>query len=279
MKTVLRFGAFACVGVCIFFMLDPGTSAKPAGPVPLSSVETEPVGGASSQVEEIIKRALDRLPAHAAVTGGGQAPTPSESDATFAPTEGCTSEALLLSLISSPREHYLRCLWDSSDFNPRRVHVSQASREQCLKALDPYIKAASDCRRAASDAGMKEFGQHVAARSPGLPFISIERYVAILKARSPHLVDPSASIDKLPFIPSVAFDFEANLFRFAGDGWFGSRTVDMPTARPAYQAMAFTGLELARAAIEFGLAFGTITSDEADRLRDAALVKFDSMTR
>lgn len=272
-------GGAAILLCLIYFLLDAQAGTPPTRPVALSRVEADAPQPSNAELDQTVKHALERLPAVEDVAKSLETLPTKRAAEEFTRIEGCTDEPVLDSLLSVPREQNLQCIWNSRDFNPRRVPVPKESREQCYRMLKPYLDAATDCRRVANAAGMQEFRYHVDSRSTGLPFISTERYLSILKEKAPDLWKQATSGGEVAFMPAIAFDFEASLFRFAGDGWFGSRIADMRSARPAYEALAFTGLELARAAIEFGLAFGTLTSDEADRLRAAAIAKFDSMIR
>ena len=275
------------VSVCLMFFFRPSLEMREASsvpltlPVPLSQVGEPAEVHLDREVDETIGRVLDRLPE---VEGMAKMVSRPERSTNYILTEGCTSRAMLRPLMAAPRENDLKCIWDAKDFNPRHVAVSESAREQCRVALQPFMDASAELRRVANRLAMNEFRQYVDQRSQGLPFVSLERYLAIMRERAPSLlrqatVGGEVVVNKVHFVPSLAFEFEAELFRFAGDGWFGARLADMRTARPAFEAMTFTGLELVRAVIEFALFFGTLSPEEAEQLRVAAVTQFEAMLR
>lgn len=234
----------------------------------------------SQESDQAIERALARLPSEIGETARvSESPKPKSG---FVPTTGCTSRKLLSSLLAAPREKLLKCIWDAADFNPRRVVVSAADREKCSQSLQAYLDSAAELRKIANHSAMGEFRQLVEQRNAGLPFISQDHYLAIVKKRAPRLLD-DAMVDgvldkgKVLFMPALAFDFDVNLFREAEGGWYSSRIADMSTARPAYEAMAFTSHELVRSIIHFCLTFGTLNPAEAEALNDSAHRMFNRM--
>ena len=286
MKPAVAVVVVFIVGLIFYFSCGTRGGEMPAPSlrrVPVGQVDKSVERPAAAEADETVRRAIERLPVvEELVDDIAKVAHEADGQARFVPTSGCTSKAMLPALMAAPKERELKCIWDARDFNPRGVLVGMAARQHCHRALLPYIEAAADLRRSANSAAMKEFQLLVEQRSPVLTFISLERYLEIARERAPDIVsratvDGEIVLSKIGFAPGVAFDFEANLFRWGGDGWFGSRLVDMQTARPAYEAMAFTGLELVRAVIEFGLTFGTLTADEAEQLRAAAHQQLDSM--
>jgi hypothetical protein len=193
----------------------------------------------------------------------------------------CGSLPILAKLMKWPRLRLLECLWTARDFNPNGVEITAAQRVMFIESLAPYLRAATELGHLASNAAMKEFRHHVKQRSPALPFISRRDYIERAKKRAPRLLSKGEHglLEVSRFVPSIAFDFDANLTREVEGGWCGARMLDMPAARPAYEAMAFTSHELARSAVEFALTFGAISLAEADRMRERAAEIFESMTQ
>lgn len=255
---------------------DPARGERSPSPVVVAAEDTDP------EVQRSIDASLSQLPAAEDVRNLGKVQRPKGEGARFESTPGCSSRPVLLSLLRAPTLEALPCLWDAIDLNPHRVSVSAADRSRCEQFVRPYFKSIDTLRETANHAASKEFLRRVGDGDPSLPHLSRAAYIELLRKKAPGWVERASENgvfdnSKVPFAPALAFTFDVNLFRESGGTLYAARVVDMPSARPAYEAMAFANLELVRAIVAFGVAFEVLSPEEAADLLASMFNKFNEM--